>query len=63
LGNSRRLNYFRTSTPSRDTSHHHGQPIRSCRLWTCIDFHNNFEPTWCHVTFSFSFILLLCTFP
>jgi hypothetical protein len=30
LGDSRRLSYFSTSTPSRHTSHHHGRPIASC---------------------------------
>jgi hypothetical protein len=40
-----------------------GQPSISGRLWTCIDFHNNFEPTWRPLTSPFSFILLLHTFP
>jgi len=58
-GNNCRLSYFPTSIPSRHTSHHHGQPIVSCRfltckygrpstsgrLWTYINFHSNFEPT------------------
>ncbi len=77
LGDSCTLNYFPTSTPLKHTSHHHGQPIASCQilickydqpstsawLWTYIDFHSNFEPTWCPITSPFSFILLLCTFP
>jgi hypothetical protein len=72
LGDSCKLNYFLTSTPLIHNSHHHIQPIASCQfltckygqpstnswLWTYIDFHNNFEPTWCHVTSPFSFILL-----
>jgi hypothetical protein len=62
--NSHRLSYFPTSTPSKHTSHHHGQPITSCRfftckygwpsiggqLWTSIDFHSNCEPTWHPIT-------------
>ncbi len=72
-----RVSYFPTSTPSRHTSHCHGQSIASrqfltCkygkpsignRLWTCINFHSNFEPTWHLVTSPFFIILLLCTFP
>ncbi len=75
--NSYRLSYLPISTPSRHTSHHHNQliashqfltckygwPSRSGWLWTCIDFHNNFGPTWHLIIFPFSFILLLCTFP
>jgi hypothetical protein len=76
-GESRRLSYFPTSTPSKHTSHHHNRSIASrrfltCkygqhstgnRLWTHINFHSNFEPTWHLVTSPFSFILFLCTFP
>jgi hypothetical protein len=76
-GNGCSLSYFLTSIPSRHTSHHHGRSISSSwfftckygrpstsgRLWTCIDFHSKFEPTWCHVTSPFSFVLFLCTFP
>ncbi len=67
---SHKLNYFPTSTPSRHTFQHHGwsiashqsltykygRPSTSGRLWTWKDFHNYFEPTWCPVTFPFSFI-------
>jgi hypothetical protein len=74
LGDSCNLHYFPTSTPSKHTSHHHGWPIVShwfltCKygqpstsswLWTYIDFHSNFKPTWHLVTSPFSFILLLC---
>jgi hypothetical protein len=73
---SRRLSYFPTSTPSKHTSHHYSWPITSYRfltckygwpstsgwLWSYIDFHSNFEPTWRPVAFPFSFILFLCTF-
>jgi hypothetical protein len=31
-GDSRRLSYFLTSTPSRHTSHHHNQPIARCQF-------------------------------
>jgi len=58
-GDSHKLSYFPTSTPSKHTSHHHSRPIAShlfltCKygqpstsgwLWTYIDFHINFEPT------------------
>jgi hypothetical protein len=68
-GDSHRLSYFLTSTPSRHTSNHHGRPITSHWFLTCkygrpstsswlltyIDFQSNFEPTWCHVT-SFFFL-------
>ncbi len=77
LGDRCRLSYFMSSTPWRQTSHHHNWSIASCRfltckygqpstsgwLWTCINFHSNFEPTWHLFTFPFSFILLLCTSP
>jgi hypothetical protein len=63
LGNNHKLSYFPTSTPSRHTSHHQNQSIAICwflackygqpsiggQLWTCIDFHSNFELTWHHV--------------
>jgi len=66
-----------TSTPSRHTSHHHGQSITSYRfftckygrpsigsqLWTWRDFHSYFESTWYLITSLFFFILFLCTFP
>ncbi len=32
-------------------------------VWTCGEFTSYYEPTWCRVTSSFSFILLLGTFP
>jgi hypothetical protein len=77
LGDSHRLSYFPTFTPSIHTSHHYNWLIASCRfltgkygqpftsgwLWTYIDFHSNFKPTWHLVTSPFSSILLLCTFP
>jgi hypothetical protein len=74
---SHRLNYFPTSTPSKHTSHHHGQSIANhrfltykygrpsicSRLWTWRDFHSYFGPIWHLVISPFSFILLLYTFP
>ncbi len=67
LGTSHGLSYFPTSTPSIHTSHHHGRPIASHWFWTCkygrpftngqlwtyIDFHGNFEPTWHPITSPF----------
>jgi hypothetical protein len=64
-GNSCWLSYIPTFTTLKHTSHHHGQfiashqfltseygrPFTSGRLWTSINFHNNFEPTW-HPHFS-----------
>jgi len=77
LSNSHRLGYFPTSTPSRHTSHHHGwsfashwfmtykygRPTTGSRLWTWRYFHSYFEPTCCPITFPFSLILFLCSFP
>ncbi len=77
LGDSHKLSYGPTSTSSRHIFHQHdwfiashqfltckyGWPFVGDRLWSCIDFHSNFELTWCLVTSPFSFILLHCTFP
>jgi hypothetical protein len=76
LSDNHRLSYFSTSTPSTRNSHHQGWSIASrqfltckyvsrpsigSRLWSCIDFHSNFEPTSCHFSLFFYFTpLYIC---
>ncbi len=41
----------------------YGRPSTSDQLWTCIDFHNNFEPTWHLVISPFPIFYSLVHFP